>query len=126
MSDNRYSPPKALVEDVLITHEKKERPRQVVLAVRLGLINYALGALVMVVSWDYYSRLQSIGATLFGQLLTLVMTLWIFTKVYQGRNWARITLLVLALLFGLLCLSSAFRNSFIQIVSAAPAVAKVH
>ena len=56
----------------------------------------------------------------------VLATLWIFTKVHQGRNWARIMLLVLALLFALLGLSSAFRNSFMQIVSAAPPVAKVH
>ena len=55
-----------------------------------------------------------------GQVLGLAFTVWIYYKVYMGRNWARILLLVFSAVGALFSLSSTFRTA----VAAAPQFAK--
>jgi hypothetical protein len=122
MSDNRYAPPGAPVYDVLPPRQVKSRPREVVLAVQLAVGGYLLGLAVVVMTWDYYSRLQSPSALIWNQALTLIILVWLYSKLYAGRNWARVTLLVLSL-FGALFV---FNRTFVNIITAAPMLAKIN
>lgn len=121
MSDNPYAPPKALVDDPVLSQPIMDRPRQVVTAIWLAAIGYGLGLLVMFLSWDYYSKLQSTGMFIGSQLFSLAIMVWIYYKIYVGRNWARIVLLVFSILGGLAILNRAVMD----LLAAAPAIAKV-
>lgn len=98
MSGNPYAPPKAEVEVAERDEVALERPRQIVWVVQLAAFNYALGLVSIAIAWDYFSRLQSMAPTIIGQSFTFVVLFWLYYKIYQGRNWARIVWLVLSLL----------------------------
>lgn len=121
MSDNPYAPPRSSVGDAAPSQVTQVRPDQIGLAIRLAAINYGLGLVAIAVSWEYFSRLQPIGSLIFNQLFSLALSVWIYYKIYVGRNWARITLLVLFSLGSFMTLSSLVR----ELLMAAPVVAKV-
>ena len=121
MSDNPYAPPRSSVDDAALPQVTQVRPDQVVLAIRLAAINYGLGLVGILVSWEYFSKLQPIGSLIFNQLFSLALSVWIYYKIYKGRNWARITLLVLFALGSVMTLSGLVRN----LLMAAPVIAKV-
>jgi hypothetical protein len=98
MSGNPYAPPKAEVEVAERDEVAAERPRQIVWVVQLAAFNYLLGLVSIAIAWDYFSRLQSLVPTIISQAFTLVILFWLYYKIYQGRNWARIVWLVLSLL----------------------------
>jgi uncharacterized membrane protein len=120
MSENPYAPPKARVEDVLPPPVEKIRPRQIVIAVQLAALSCVLGIAVIAVSWDYYSKLQPLSVTIASQLFSLALSFWLYYKIYVGRNWARITLLVLAV-FGAFIV---FNQIFMNLIAAAPLLVK--
>ena len=121
MNDNPYAPPKALVADTVPTQAPMARPKQVVTAIWLAVIGYGLGLIVIFLSWDYYSRLQSLGVFIGSQLFSLILMLWIYYKVYVGRNWARIVLLVLSILGAL----AVANRAVMDLLAAAPPIVKV-
>ena len=121
MSDNPYAPPKSLVEDAVSPQTQIARPPQIVTAIWLAVIGYCLGMIVIFLSWDYYAKLQTIGAFIWGQVFTLSLTIWIYHKIYVGRNWARITLLVFTLMGCLITLS----RTVMELLATAPTIAKV-
>jgi hypothetical protein len=121
MSDNPYAPPNSRVEDAQVTGLPGTRPSQIVLAIRLAAIAYGLGLVGILVSWDYYSKLQSTGSLVVNQLFSAALMIWIYYKIYVGRNWARIVLLVFSLIGTATMLSSVVMN----LLLAAPAIAKV-
>ena len=121
MTDNPYAPPNSHVEDIALPQAHMERPRQVVTAILLALVNYVLGLVVIIASWSYYSTLQSIGSAISQQLFSLVLFVWINYKIYLGRNWARVTLLVFNALGFLMALSSAVRSLLMTL----PTIAKL-
>jgi hypothetical protein len=121
MSDNRYAPPTAPVQDVPSSRRLGSRPREIVLAVQLAAAGYLLGMAVLVATWGYFSRLQSPGALIVNQAVSLLISVWLYVRVYEGKNWARITLLVLTLLGSLFAFGSAFMN----VVAAAPMLSKI-
>ena len=86
MSDNPYAPPKALVDDPVLSQPEMARPRQVVTAIWLAAIGYGLGLIVIFLYWDYYSSLQTISAFIVSQLLSLALLFWI----YYRSMWAGI------------------------------------
>jgi hypothetical protein len=98
MNDNRYAPPNSPVGDRQPEPALKQRPREIVLAVQLTVTQYVMGIVLMVFSWDYYSGLQSVGQAVFTQLFGVAFGLFIWAKIYHGRNWARILLLVSSVL----------------------------
>ena len=98
-----------------------QRPRQVVIAVQLAAINYVLGLAALLLSWDYFVRLQSAGVLIVNQLFSLALVAWLYSKIYAGRNWARITWLVsysIGVLF-------AFNQAVTTLLKAAPLITKV-
>src|SRR5688500_15920995 len=96
--ENPYAPPKSVVADVEPEQRLMERPPQIMMAIWLGAIGYGLGLIVVLLSWDYYSRLQTIGGFFWSQLFSLLILFWIYYKIYVGRNWARIVLLVFSVI----------------------------
>jgi hypothetical protein len=121
MSDNPYAPPKSNVEDAVSPQTPMARPSQIVTAIWLAMIGYALGMIVIFLEWDYYSKLQTIGAFVWSQMFSLSLLIWIYYKIYVGRNWARITLLVLSVFGSLISLSRAV----MELLATAPTIAKV-
>jgi hypothetical protein len=55
------------------------------------------------------------------QLISLLLMFWIYYKIYVGRNWARITLLVFSVLGTAMTLSPTVLN----VLATAPTIAKV-
>jgi len=94
MNDNRYAPPNSPVGDVKPSPTPRQRPREIVLAVQLTATQYVMGIFVMILAWDFYSSLQSAGQAFFTQVIGLAFAVYIWAKIYHGRNWARILLLV--------------------------------
>ncbi len=95
MTDLRYAPPAATVADiraVLPAPPSVRRACQLfVAATLLGLVG-----LIELPSLPFYARswIFVMGAlVLMGVFVSL--TLWLILKIYQGRNWARWTVLVL-------------------------------
>jgi multisubunit Na+/H+ antiporter MnhG subunit len=121
MSENPYAPPSARVDDVVPSGAPRVRPPQIMLAIQLAAANYVLGLVVILVTWDYYSRVQSPTSTVIGQVVGLLIAVWFYYKIYQGRNWARIVLLVLTIIGILASLSSIFR----AVLAVAPTIVKV-
>jgi hypothetical protein len=97
MNQNPYAPPQAPVADA---HEEHaiERPSQVVLAIKLAVISYLLGLVSIALSWSYYKNLQSPASLFGGQVFAVALITWLYSKIYQGRNWARIVLLVFTII----------------------------
>ena len=121
MSNNPYAPPNSRVEDVQVTSLPRTRPPQILLAIRLAAIGYVLGLVSIVLSWDYYSTLQSTAALVGNQLFTAAIMFWIYYKIYVGRNWARIVLLV----FSVIGTAMMFSSMVMNVLLAAPMIAKV-
>lgn len=116
MNENPYAPPKALVDDAQTVAISQGRPTQVTLAIKLWAASYCFGILMLVLYWDYFTNLQTAGSLLFNQAFSLVLVAWLYYKVYLGRNWARITLLVMIILGFAMTASGTFRS----MVSAMP------
>ena len=98
MTDNPYAAPKSPVSDIEDDGRPAVRPPQVVWAIRLLIFSYLFGVSVIIMNWNYYEALQAVGKTIFGQAVGIAIGAWIYYKVWQGRNWARITLLVFTVL----------------------------
>src|SRR5262245_38369650 len=121
MSENPYAPPKAHVVDAELPPPTMERPKQIMWAIWLAAIAYVLGLVVVLVSWDYYSRLQSMASFLGSQLFSLAIMVWLYYKIYVGRNWARIVLLI----FSALGMVTIMNRVVMDILATAPALAKL-
>ena len=100
-------------------------PPQVILAIRLAALNYGLGLISVIVYWRYFSTLQSTQSLILNQVVSLAVAVWLYYKIYMGRNWARVTLLVIGVLVGLMTTSQFFTEKFADLTAAAPAPAKV-
>ena len=121
MSDNRYAPPTAPVQDIPLSSQMIARPREIVWAMQLAAAGYVLGLVGIAMNWDYFSRLQSPGTLLASQALSLLFGVWLYFKIYTGRNWARITLLVMTVLGGL----TIFSTFFLNLIATVPVLAKI-
>jgi hypothetical protein len=119
VSGNPYAPPKAEVEVAAQAESFAERPREIVWVIQLAVLNYVLGLISMAVAWDYFARLQPLKSTIISQVFTLVIMFWLYYKIFQGRNWARIVWLVFSLL-GLAIMPFTY-----QLLDAAPGVIKL-
>ena len=79
MSDNPYAPPKTPVVDSDPALVPMERPNEIMAAIWLAFINYGLGVVVVLLSWDYYSKLQTLGGFLGSQAFSLAILCWLYT-----------------------------------------------
>jgi hypothetical protein len=119
VNENPYAPPKAEVELVELGRAAIERPREIIWAIWLAVLNYLVGLVTIVIAWDYFSRLQSMLPMILSQVFALVIMYWLYYKIFQGRNWARITWLVFSL-FGLVMMPFSY-----QLLESAPGVLRV-
>ena len=97
------------------------RPRQITTVIQLAAVSYAFGLFSLIASWDFYSALQPVSYTIANQIASLALLVFIYYKIYCGRNWARIVLLVVSLLGMLMMFSRMFQN----ITLASPPVARL-
>jgi hypothetical protein len=58
----------------------------------------ALGPVTSALLWPYLTSKASVGFVLTTQGATTALLVWLIYKMWQGRNWARITFLVLTVL----------------------------
>jgi hypothetical protein len=96
--DPRYAPPATEVADPPLVPALPSRPRQVQIAVALLWLSLALGIPEAILSTRQVEG-DGMGAA-FAVVMLLVFGLvgFLTLKVYQGRNWARIAMLVLTVL----------------------------
>ena len=72
------------------------RPAEVVLAVSLLWSSVALGAFSQMFFWRHVKFSEDIVYAICDQLVVLAFVALIYYKIWQGRNWARIALLILS------------------------------
>jgi hypothetical protein len=120
--DTRYSPPKAAVADIAPENPApKTRPQQIVLAMRLVIASYVLSLLSLVINWDYFATLGSVTYAVIQQVLTTAIMVWLYWKVFLGRNWARIVVLI-STVVGLVVM---FSGSTAKLLAAMPLAPKI-
>jgi len=98
MTKNPYLPPQAHVADAAVQPAVLERPVQVRIAVALLSFSMGIGVLATALKWESLNSLGYTGLLLSVQFLTFSIIGWFYFKIWQGRNWARITLLVLTII----------------------------
>lgn len=121
MTGNPYAPPKARVEDVLPLQAERSRPRQIVTAVQLAAMNYVLGIATIPLTWDYMSKFGSPAYIIANQVFSLALLVWLYYKIYMGRNWARVTMLVMWLVGMLMGVGMMFSD----VLPESPVIARV-
>lgn len=80
--------------DAANPQEIMERPREVLYAFWLTIASLTLGVIVIPLRLEVVKS-QLLVFTIIGFVLTLTFTLFIFFKILQGRNWARLVFLIL-------------------------------
>jgi hypothetical protein len=93
-NDTRYSPPTAIVADP----PPQPVPKKVRLAVNLLWLSLALAVPVC-----YLGTVRSVAAALFPLMVAIYVFVFgfyalLYVQVYRGKNWARIVVLILALI----------------------------
>src|SRR5215813_1579057 len=74
------------------------KPREVNWAIFLMWAALAIGPFEIAMDWNRLKSLGPVGTLVLTNVVTLLLLSYFIWKVSQGRNWARITLLVLFLL----------------------------
>ncbi len=97
MERNPYSPPVATVDEPA-QKGLTARPRQVLLAVELIWVSAAVGAIASLLHWTPIPAEMTPALWVVGMLIGCAILAWFTRKLLIGRNWARITLLVLTVL----------------------------
>ena len=98
MVNNPYAPPSAAISLVEVLELPRVRPAEVRRAVQLLWFSYGLGLLSVAWSWSYYTAKQSMALIILQRAFGLVIAIWLYGKLYQGRNWARVLILVTTIL----------------------------
>ncbi len=114
MSSNPYSPPQAPVADAppdVVT----KKPWQTVTAVRLLWASLGVAVLSSALDWKHVPA--EVSPLVFILISAVLFSLfgWFIATISRGRNWARVTLIVLVVLGAfvqLASLSSLSRQSF--------------
>jgi len=96
MERNPYAPPVSHVADP--TETRGERPKEVSQAVRFLWIAFAVGIVGMFLQPVKVSAPAQWIGMLVGGVIAFGLWAWVIVKISQGRNWARIVFIVLALL----------------------------
>lgn len=99
-NDNPYAPPQAPVETPSVASESLTRPPTIVLISVgcLALFAAVFGTSQVVYAFRVFNTGEISGVYLLTPLVVLALRVWFLFKVWRGRNWARIALLVLVLL----------------------------
>lgn len=98
MSDNPYSPPNVEVSDVGPGGPALQRPRAVVVAVRLLWVSIVAGIPVSIREYQDGASEENATFLLYFTLALYVLSVFMVVFIHRGRNWARIMLLVFNIL----------------------------
>src|SRR4051812_25320964 len=98
MNPSPYDPPKAIVGDNPEAGALVKKAPQIVLATRLLWAVLGLGVINSALQWRFLTAMVSVGLVLSIQLLSFAVLAWLTSKVAGGRNWARITYMVMAVI----------------------------
>jgi hypothetical protein len=93
MSHNPYTPPSAAVADVP-EPAALARPMSVTIAVVLFFAGLAIELVFWATSYPAMNRGEISALAFFAPMVGFFIAVWLYIKVFTGRNWARITLLV--------------------------------
>ena len=104
-ANNPYAPPKAIVEDAV--EPPMPRPRSVTIAVWMLWSELAMSVTVAILHMYNAPNTMVFLSALIGAVLFQGLSALLNYKIWQGRNWARITYLVLLGLSALSILSMA-------------------
>src|SRR3954468_13678307 len=115
MPEKPYAAPKAPVADIAASLAARVRPPQIRWVIWLAIANYVLNFAVVALNWNYYMRTSGVAALIASQAVGLAIAVWFYSKIWQGRNWARIVLLVFSL-FGMAVNFTAFFQSTLAAV----------
>ena len=122
MSESPYTPPKARIDPPSPSSGPGlERPIEVLFAIWLLIAGYLFGWVGVLVTWDYQMSLQAPAQFFLSQAFGAAIAVWIYYKIYHGRNWARILFLISVLLG----LAAFLIPVFIEILIAAPPFTKL-
>ena len=94
---NPYSPPAAAVADAEAP-ARGEPPFAVKLASKLLWLGLGIAVLTQLLVLPELQRNPFFVPTVIGMVVSLAVNAWLFFKIGQGRNWARIVYLVLILI----------------------------
>jgi len=98
MNENRYAPPSARVDDPVTSAAETAAPAALKLATRLLWASLAMGLVNAALEWNYVAATVTPnfvwGVLIFTFGLIAILTF----NIGRGRNWARIVLLVLAII----------------------------
>jgi hypothetical protein len=94
MNDNRYSPPGAQVADINLA-QGTAGPSLLNVAALLLVGTIASGFVSSALQWQYLRSQATVGFIVFGGASTTILISWLSYKIWKGRNWARILMLVL-------------------------------
>src|SRR5688572_3939693 len=98
MNHNPYTPPRAPVSDAAEVSQPAQKPKQVSMAAQMLWATLGLGVINTALQWEYLTAVFSVEMLVAIQLVTLGIVAWLTIKISAGRNWARITYLVLTIL----------------------------
>jgi hypothetical protein len=93
MSHNPYTPPSATVADVP-EPAALVRPTSVKIAVALFFAGLAIEVVFWATTFPAMNRGEIAPLAFFAPMVGFFIAVWLYIKVFAGRNWARITLLV--------------------------------
>jgi len=96
MSHNPYTPPAAVVADSPEAVQRV-RPPSIKVAVWLFWIALGIELFVWTQAWSDVNAGMISGVRYLGMLIGALIPVWFYLKIRQGRNWARITVLVITL-----------------------------
>jgi hypothetical protein len=94
MNNNPYSPPNAPVADVL-SLQGYCRPASINVVLTLFLAPMALALIHATFQWWNLRSAVPLASIIVTAVLTTTLIGWLSYKIWQGRNWARIVMLVL-------------------------------
>lgn len=98
MNDNRYAPPNARVADLSTSPAVAAAPATLQLATRLLWASLAIGLVNSALDWTYLSSAAPMNIVIGILTFTFVVIGLLIYNVGRGRNWARIVLLVFAII----------------------------
>lgn len=102
-------------------NEVAQKPKSAVLAVKLLWVSLAIGLIPILMDFSVFNNTETLAFTSFILIFTFGLLGFLFAKISAGKNWARVTFLVLFIIGGLpgmfLILERFSRSSFVGILS---------
>ena len=77
------------------------KPPAISRAIKLQWFSIALSIVAVPLEWSFLRSISSVGSIVFGTIFDAGVLIFFIWKISQGRNWTRITLLIMFLLGGL-------------------------